>query len=350
MNSTIRDEFDFLPKSNVKAGEGSEDGRFPFFTSSDVKVMRINTPLYDEEAVILGTGGKPSCNYFCGEFSVSTDNFVLSSKGRILPKFLYYFLRTDGLSILDRGFKGAGLKHISKEYVQNIVLPLISRTDQEVIIDELDTIVRCIESSKSQISLLDEQVKSLFNEMFGDPVENNKRWPQKPLKALGTLERGKSKHRPRNDPKLLDGPYPLIQTGDVSNARTFITKHQSTYSELGLSQSRMWEKGTLCITIAANIAQTAIMTFDACFPDSVVGFLPFSEVHTRYMHEWFGFLQPILDGMATSVAQKNLNLETLGKVPVIVPPIELQESYVRKVEQIDKLRFINLFFAIIGSF
>ncbi|MBQ7250160.1 MAG: restriction endonuclease subunit S [Bacilli bacterium] len=189
---------------------------------------------------------------------------------------------------------------------------------------------------------LTEQVKSLFNEMFGDPVENNKRWPQKPLKALGTLERGKSKHRPRNDPKLLGGPYPLIQTGDVSNAGTFITKYQSTYSELGLSQSRMWEKGTLCITIAANIAQTAIMTFDACFPDSVVGFLPFSEVRTRYMHEWFGFLQPILDGMATSVAQKNLNLEILGKVPVIVPPVELQEAYIRKVEKIDKLRFMCL--------
>ena len=163
MNSTIQDEFVFLPKSKIKAGEGTEDGRFPFFTSSDVKVMRIDSPLYNDEAVILGTGGKPSCNYFYGEFSVSTDNFVLSSKGRVLPKYLYYFLRTDSLSILDRGFKGAGLKHISKEYVQNIVLPLLPRTDQEVIVNELDTIVRCIESSKSQISLLDEQVKSLFN-------------------------------------------------------------------------------------------------------------------------------------------------------------------------------------------
>lgn len=107
------------------------------------------------------------------------------------------------------------------------------------------------------------------------------------------MDRGRSQHRPRNDPKLLNGPYPLIQTGEVASAGLYITKYKNTYSELGLRQSKMWSAGTLCITIAANIAQTAILTFDACFPDSVVGFLPNDSINAIYMHYWFGFFQKI---------------------------------------------------------
>ena len=94
--------------------------------------------------------------------------------------------------------------------------------------------------------------------MFGDPVKNEKNLPLEQLSKIGILERGKSQHRPRNAPELLGGPYPLIQTGDVSNSNIYITTYSNTYSELGLKQSKLWEPGTLCITIAANIAQTAI--------------------------------------------------------------------------------------------
>jgi len=92
------------------------------------------------------------------------------------------------------------------------------------------------------------------------------------FKDVGTLDRGVSKYRPRNAPELLGGPYPLVQTGEVSNCDGYIRSHVSTYSESGLRQSKMWPAGTLCITIAANIAKTGILTFPSCFPDSVVGF------------------------------------------------------------------------------
>ena len=91
---------------------------------------------------------------------------------------------------------------------------------------------------------------------------------------MGELAREKSKNRPRNAPELLNGPYPLIQTGDIANAGIYLKEYTQTYSELGLKQSKMWKKGTLCITIAANIAKASILTFDACFPDSVVAFIP----------------------------------------------------------------------------
>jgi len=184
--------------------------------------------------------------------------------------------------------------------------------------------------------------KSQFVEMFGDPVFNNYNWNKQKMSELGILERGTSKHRPRNAPELLGGTYPLIQTGDISNSDLYITEYKSTYSELGLKQSKMWRKDTLCITIAANIAQTSILTFDACFPDSVVGFITNGKVNNIFMHYWFDFLQKIIEAQATQVAQKNINLKILNNLDVIVPPIELQNKFASFVEQIDKQEFEGL--------
>ena len=95
----------------------------------------------------------------------------------------------------------------------------------------------------------------------------------KSFDELGFIGRGKSRHRPRNDESLYGGEFPLIQTGDVKNANLYITEYSQTYSQKGLDQSKLWEQNTLCITIAANIADTTILGIQACFPDSIIGFV-----------------------------------------------------------------------------
>ena len=209
---------------------------------------------------------------------------------------------------------------------------------QTRIVNELNAVSNIILKYKQELLLQDELVRARFVEMFGNPVVNDKKWEIRYFSDLGELKRGKSKHRPRNDPILLGGKYPLIQTGDVTNSNTYIKSYTSTYSEEGLKQSKMWKKGTLCITIAANIAESAILTFDACFPDSVVGFTPNGEVISLFIHYWLSFLQPILEENAPAVAQKNLNVATLEKVGVIVPPLELQNQFASFVQEIDKSR------------
>ncbi|WP_439833192.1 restriction endonuclease subunit S [Aeromonas caviae] len=99
-------------------------------------------------------------------------------------------------------------------------------------------------------------------------------WVERSLDELGYISRGKSRHRPRDAEHLYGGPYPFVQTGDVKHAGLYLTEYSQTYSEAGLAQSKLWPAGTLCITIAANIADTAILGIDACFPDSVIGFIP----------------------------------------------------------------------------
>ena len=185
------------------------------------------------------------------------------------------------------------------------------------------------------------KTKARFIELFGDPVSNSYGLPEATLSDLGEFGRGVSKHRPRNDIKLLGGKYPLIQTGDVANAGLYITSYGNTYSELGLRQSKMWDKGTLCITIAANIAKTAILEFDACFPDSVVGFIANERTNNIFIHYWFSFFQEILESQAPESAQKNINLKILSELKVIVPEKRKQDEFASFVKLTDKSKYYS---------
>lgn len=147
------------------------------------------------------------------------------------------------------------------------------------------------------------------------------------LDQLGTVSRGKSRHRPRNDQSLYGGKYPFIQTGDVKSANFYITKYSQTYNEKGLSQSKLWNKGTLCITIAANIAETAILGIDACFPDSIVGFIPFeNKSDVRYIKYCFDIYQKEMQAMSLGATQDNFSVEKMLKVKFIVPPLQNQQK------------------------
>ena len=120
-------------------------------------------------------------------------------------------------------------------------------------------------------------------------------------------------------------------------AGMYITKYNSTYSELGLSQSRLWPSGTLCITIAATIGKCSILTFDSCFPDSVVGYIVDSDcTNNEYIFYIFGSLQKILEENAPAVAQKNINLKILNDLLIPLPPLALQQAFASKIEAIEK--------------
>lgn len=252
-------------------------------------------------------------------------------------KYLWYALESKVEALNAKG-TGSTFKAINKNTLAETEVVLPPLQEQRRISSVLDKVTDLIAIRRAQLEKLDELVKSRFVEMFGNPVYNTKGLPTKKLAELGDIDRGRSQHRPRNAPELLNGPYPLIQTGEVAAAGLYITEYHNTYSELGLAQSKMWKAGTLCITIAANIAQTAILTFEACFPDSVVGFVSNGSVSAIYMHYWFGFFQKILEEQAPQVAQKNINLKILSELDVMLPDLEKQAMFATVVEQTEKTK------------
>jgi type I restriction enzyme S subunit len=151
-------------------------------------------------------------------------------------------------------------------------------------------------------------------------------WKPYRLDELGFVGRGKSRHRPRNDPRLFGGSHPFIQTAEIMAADPYIVSYKQTYSDFGLQQSKMWPENTLCITIAgANTAKTAILKIPACFPDSVVGFIP---DHTRanlyFVKYALNMLKADFLAVTRGTTQDNLSLDKMLSFPIWAPPIANQ--------------------------
>lgn len=168
-------------------------------------------------------------------------------------------------------------------------------------------------------------------------------WEITSLSELGTFSRGKSKHRPRNDVKLFEGgKYPLVQTGDVKAANLYITKNDSYYNDFGLKQSKLWPAGTLCITIATNIAETAILSYPMCFPDSIVGFNANPEKSSElFVYYFFEYIKKEIQKSASGSIQDNINIDYLSKMRIKVPEKKYQDKIVELLSSIDKKILLN---------
>ncbi len=158
-------------------------------------------------------------------------------------------------------------------------------------------------------------------------------WEVRRLKYIASILRGKFSHRPRNDPRMYDGPYPFIQTGDITATAKYITAYQQTLNETGFAVSKQFPSGTLVMAIAANIGDLAILQFSACFPDSIVGFVPTFDVALDYLYYNLTSMKPEMMSTATLNTQLNLNVERIGGLITTCPPLREQIAIANYLEQ-----------------
>ncbi len=254
---------------------------------------------------------------------------------RIVEKIEELFTKLDaGVRSLEQ--VQAQLKSYRRSVLKAAVEGELSREWREAHKDEVEPASELLER------ILQERREKFVGKKYKEPISPGtselpalpEGWAWATLRQLGELNRGKSKHRPRNASFLYGGPFPFVQTGDIREAEGTIRSYRQSYTEEGLKQSRLWPEGTLCITIAANIAETALLGFDACFPDSVVDFLPEADHCSVAFVEYFmRTARERLDRYAPATAQKNINLQTLNGVAVPLPPP--QEQHVI-VDQLDR--------------
>lgn len=164
------------------------------------------------------------------------------------------------------------------------------------------------------------------------------KWTKYKLSELGFLGRGKSKHRPRNDISLFGGSYPFIQTGEIKAANLYISNYEQTYNEKGLAQSKLWNEGTLCMTIAANIAETAILKIKACFPDSIVGFVADNKLCNVYFIKYYiDFIKNKMQSVSGGACQDNLSLDKIAYFDIEAPKKKIQDKIAKILSNYDDL-------------
>lgn len=331
----------FLFVSNIRNGSISFDTD-KFVSHEEYHSLTKNCPIEAGDVLYTAVGSYGNAAVVPTGRTFVFQRHIAQLKPRrdlVDPAYLSQILETPPVRRqADRLARGIAQKTVTLASLKQFQIPVPTLSEQRriaAILDKADSLRR---KRKHAIELLGSLAQSIFLEMFGDPVSNPKGFPLAKFGDVGRLDRGISKHRPRNDPALLGGAHPLIQTGDVTNSGGYVRSWSSTYSDLGLKQSKKWPAGTLCITIAANIAQTGILTFPACFPDSVVGFTHPSCGMVEFVRVWLSFLRSTLERIAPTVAQKNINLEILRGLDIAMPPVEMINEFGARIKAQDNLR------------
>lgn len=195
----------FQPKSKKKAWEWKSSGLYKFFSSSNIQKKFIDEADFVWPALIFWTWWSASV-HFCDEnFSTSTDCFIVKTDNKEIDlKYIYYYLSWN-ISILEQGFKWAWLKHISKEYLWELQIPLPPLSHQKQIIQKLDTLTNLINLRKLSIEKTEKLTKSIFIEMFWDPMINEKGWEVKQF--IDVLKLSRWFDLPKQDRK--DWIYPI---------------------------------------------------------------------------------------------------------------------------------------------
>lgn len=270
--------------------------------------------------------------------TINSSLLLIRSGPLILPKFLFRCLSSPYFQeIVNSRLNGATTPHLYQRDITEFPIVLPPIPEQQRIVAALDEAFESLAKASANAEKNLQSARELFESHLQSKLSKQPGWEGKTLRQVSLdFGRGKSKHRPRNDPKLYGGPYPFIQTGDVRGCEHLITEFTQTYSEAGLAQSKLWPKGTLCITIAANIAETGILGFDSCFPDSVIGVVvdP-KQTSNSFLEYLLQSVKASLKAKGKGSAQDNINLATFENEPFYFPDLTVQKQIVGQLSDLN---------------
>ncbi len=326
----------WLMSGEVSQGEVREATRF--ITQKGLENSAAK--LFPKDTVLVAMYGATAGQVGILRFEAATNQAVcgILPNKQFIPKFLFYFLLSKKDELVAQA-TGNAQPNISQIKIKNTDVPILPLPEQQRIVGILEQAFDGITAAKANAeknlqnarALFESQLQSIF-------TQRGEGWEDKTLEQIATtFGRGKSKHRPRNDKILYGGKYPFIQTGDVRNSEHFITEYSQTYSDAGLAQSKLWPKGTICITIAANIAETGILGFDACFPDSVIGLVTNpKEADVGFVEYLLQSFKARIQAMGQGSAQANINMGTFENERFPFPSIPEQKQIVAKLDDLHK--------------
>ena len=336
--STLGDTCEMYQPKTISGKEMVENGAYPVFGANGI-IGRYDKFNHEESQLLITCRGAT-----CGSVNISepkswvTGNamVVRPKNGSIKMRFLEYLFR-GGLDI-SKAITGAAQPQITRTNLAPLEVSYpVSVDEQQRIVGVLDEAFAGLANAQANAEKNLQNARALFESHLQSVfTQRGKGWKQKTLAEIATtFGRGKSKHRPRNEPKLYGGKYPFIQTGDIRNAEHFITEYSQTYSEAGLAQSKLWPKGTICITIAANIAETGILGFDACFPDSVIGVVTNpKEAEVGFVEYLLQSFKARLQALGKGSAQANINMGTFEEERFPFPLVAEQKQIVTRLDSL----------------
>jgi type I restriction enzyme S subunit len=314
----------------------SKDAPFNYFAgeySRDVLVERGDL-LFSWSGTVGSSFGSHLWNGATGVLNQHI--FKIGLSNTIAKRYAFHGLRYITEEIEQSVSGAVGLVHITKEKLNEFTLPVPPLAEQQRIVGILDEAFEGIATAKANAEKNLQNARALFESHLQSVfTQRGEGWVEKRIpEVCMNFGRGKSRHRPRNEPSLYGGDYPFIQTGDLSNADHVVTTYTQTYSAKGLAQSKLWPKGTVGIAIVgATIGETGVLGFDACFPDSVIGMtVDPTEADPFFIEYMLQHFKDVVKSHGEGSARENINLATFDRLLFPLPTVSEQRSIVEKVD------------------
>ncbi len=305
--------------------------KIPFNEKNNFKLAPANTVLICAEG---GSAGR-KIGFTNQEVCFGNKLFATVPKNGVLSKYVYYYYFSSSFQKYFSSELAGVIGGVSMAKFKQIEIPIPPLPEQQRIVSILDQAFAAIAKAKANAEQNLNNAKALFESYLQGVFENKgESWQELTLNEVSVeFSRGKSKHRPRGDKSILGGDYPLIQTGDISSANHWLKTYSSTYNEKGLAQSKLWRKGTICIAIVgANVAETAILDFDSCFPDSVIGIVVKPQkANNEYVEYLLQSFKAYLKEKGKGTARDNINLATFENQKFPFPSVKEQQTIVIKL-------------------
>lgn len=344
MKQTLRDFLCPQPKSKIKAGDGQLKGAYNFYTSSQIQSKFYHSATYTQPALIFGTGGMASVHYCNEPFSTSTDCLVMYGRLGAPLESIYYYLRSN-MHLLQDGFKGAGLQHISKDYILNININMPAPSLQEQITHQMRLIDAMINGKKQQILSFDEAVKSRFIELFGVYPSNPKGWETATIRDIvADVRYGSSR------PAVDGGKYPYLRMNNITYGGeldlTDTKRIDIPDNELDKCTVRRGDVLFNRTNSKELVGKTCVYNRDEMMV--LAGFVIRVRVTERVLPEFLSaflntdFSKQMLLGMCkAAIGQANINAQEMQNIGIYLPPTELQRQFVQFKEQTDKSKYYS---------
>ena len=333
----------FLPKSKIKAGDGQESGKYPFFKSGNDQSKFIDTAIFQGESLIIGDGGSANINFYDKKFSASDHCYVIQKNTQDIDiKYVYYYLKSN-LQILETGFKGAGLKNISKKYISEIKIPLLPLQDQQKIAQLLTQIEELINKREESIKLLDELIKSTFLDMFGDPVLNPRKLKKEKIKKFGKIVTGNTP--PRAEDKYYDNNFiEWVKTDNLFDDQLFATEAKEYLSEEGLRVGRKVKAGSLLVTCIAgsvkSIGTSCLVDRAVSFNQQINAIEPYEGIDSYFLYQLFKVSKLYVQNQAGKGMKKIITKSTFEDILFPMPDKDSQKRFGEIFQNVYNLRII----------